>query len=204
MKYYVHNISYAKRVSISIIKHKTNLAYEKKQYGQSAVMGSLAYDFDNPLLYREEFTAASPAARPRAQERVEVQTRARTAARTRQSIAPASIFGMIVAAFLLVTAILAQAQVVAISSESVALQQELEVLESQQAKLLIAYESAFNMAEIEDYALHSLGMQKPQADQVYYIDTSAPDKAVVIAEQGSDSIVDRISDKLLGAATLFR
>ena len=173
-------------------------------YGQGAVYGSLAYDFNHPELYREEYTTAQPKARPRPQTQTRVRTRARPAVRTKQSIAPMSIVGMLVAAFLMVIAIIAQSQMVGLSSESVALQKELAQLEEQQAKLRIAYESAFNMAEIEDYAIHSLGMQKPRADQIHYIDTSSPDKAVVIADSESGSFVDRVSDFLSGTIEYFR
>lgn len=179
-------------------------AAAKRKYGQGAVYGSLAYDFNNPELYREEDTAAQPQVRPRTQTQTRVHTRARTAVRTRQSIAPLSLVGMLAAAFLLVVAILAQAKIVGISSKSVALQNELAQMEEQQAKLRIAYESAFNMAEIEDYAIHSLGMQKPRADQIFYIDTSSPDKAVVIAGSESVGFVDRVSDYLSGVVEYFR
>ena len=104
---------------------------------------------------------------------------------------------------LVVVAILAQAQMVGLSSRSVELQNQLEALEEQQSKLRIAYESAFNMAEIEDYAIHTLGMQRPRADQIFYIDTSSPDKAVVIAGGESDGFVDRVSDYLSGALEYF-
>lgn len=178
-------------------------AAAERKYGQGAVFGSLAYDFNNPELYPEEYSEAQPKARPQTRTRTEIHTRARTMVHTRQSIAPVSIIGMLVAAFLVVTAILAQAKIVGISSRSVELQQELAQLEEQQAKLRIAYESAFNMAEIEDYAIHSLGMQKPRADQVFYIDTSSPDKAVVIASGDNVGFVDRVSDYLSGIAEYF-
>lgn len=183
-------------------------AAAQRKYGQGAVFGSLAYDFDNPELYREEYSTAQPAARPKARPqtavRTRVHTRAKTAVHTRQSLAPASVLGMFVAAFLAVVAILAQAQMVGISSQSVKLQSQLAELEEQQSKLRIAYESAFNMAEIEDYATHILGMQKPRADQIFYIDTSSPDKAVVVAQGGNDGFVDRVSDYLSGALEYFR
>ncbi len=176
----------------------------ERKYGQGAVFGSLAYDFDNPELYREEYTTARPKARPRTQTQTRVHTRARTAVHTRQSIAPMSLIGMLAAAFLVVVAILAQAQMVGISSKSVELQRDLAQLEEQQDKLRIAYESAFNMAEIEDYAIHSLGMQKPRADQIFFIDTSSPDKAVVIAGNENVGFVDRVSDFLSGVVEYFR
>ncbi len=184
------------------------VAAAERKYGQGAVYGSLAYDFNNPELYREEYTAPLPKEQPRTRTQTQtatrIHTRAKTAVRTRQSIAPMSLIGMLTAAFLVVLAILAQAQMVGISSKSVALQQELAALEEQQSKLRIAYESAFNMAEIEDYALHSLGMQKPQADQIFYIDTSSPDKAVVVTNSEKVGFVDRVSDFLSGAAEYFR
>ena len=178
----------------------------ERKYGQGAVFGSLAYDFNNPELYRDEYTAAPPKTRPRTQTQTKahVHTRARAAVHTKQSLAPASLAGMLVAAFLVVVAILAQAQIVGISSRSVALETELAQLEEQQAKLRIAYESAFNMAEIEEYAVNTLGMQKPRADQIFYIDTSSPDKAVVIADGQSDGFVDRVSDYLSGVFAYFK
>ena len=179
-------------------------AVAESTYGQGAVFGSLAYDFNNPELYREEYTTVQPKARPQTQTRTRVQTRAKTVAHTRQSIAPMSLIGMLAAAFLIVVAILAQAQMVGISSKSVELQKELAQLEEQHDKLRIAYESAFNMAEIEDYAIHSLGMQKPRADQIFYIDTSSPDKAVVIAGTENEGFVDRVSDFLSGVVEYFR
>jgi cell division protein FtsL len=189
-------------------------AAAKRAYGQGAVYGSLAYDFNNPELYQDEYTTAEPTVRPKAQPRqrtqtqtqtqTRVRTRARTAVHTRQSIAPLSIVGVLAAAFLVVIAILAQAQIVGISSKSVELQQQLDELEEQQSKLRIAYESAFNMAELEDYAIHTLGMQRPHADQIYYIDTSSPDKAVVVAAGNNDGFVDRVSDYLSGVASYFR
>lgn len=178
----------------------------KRKYGQSAVFGSLAYDFNNPELYRDEYSAAPERVarpKPQTQTQTRVHTRAKTAARTRQSIAPASIAGVLVAAFLFVIAIMAQAQLVGISAESVSLQNELAALEDTQTKLKIRYESAFNMSDIEDYATESLGMQKPRADQIYYIDTSAPDKAVVIAESESTGFADRVSDFFSGFTAYF-
>ncbi len=107
----------------------------KRAYGQGAVYGSLAYDFNNPELYREEYSTAEPVARPKAKPQARMQTKVRTRARntvhTRQSIAPVSIIGVVAAAFLVVIAILAQAQIVGISSKSVELQQQLDELEEQ-------------------------------------------------------------------------
>ena len=98
---------------------------------------------------------------------------------------------------------MAQVQLFSVADSAVELEQQLAELEQQQAKLKIAYESAFNLAEIEDYAVSSLGMQKPKADQVYYIDTSSPDKAVVVAQSEGESLIDRAADFLSGLGAYF-
>lgn len=177
-------------------------ATAKRKYGSDAVYGSLAYDFNNPELYRNEDGITAPRVRPQSQTKV--QTRARTVARTKQSLAPASIAGILIAAFLFAITIMAQSKLVSISSEAVSLQQELNQLEERKAKLKISYESAFNMADIEEYAIKSLGMQKPKADQIYYIDTSATDRAVVFAQDVNTGFVDKVSDFILGIVDCFR
>lgn len=180
------------------------MAATARKYGQSAVYGSLAYDFNNPELYGEEYSRPqTPAARPKQQTRTRVRTRARAAARTKQSIAPLSLIGVAVAAFVFVIGIMAQIQLFEVSSQNVALQSQLSVLEEDQAKLRISYESAFNLAEIEEYATASLGMQRPSADQIFYIDTSAPDKALVLSDGGGDSFAERVADFLSGLGAYF-
>lgn len=182
-------------------------ATAKRRYGQGAVYGSLAYDFNNPELYAgEEYSAPQRerTAGTQTQTRTQVRTRARAVPRTRQGIAPTAIIGMLVAAFLLVTGITAQVQLMRTSGDSVELTEKLSTLQAEQAKLRIRYESAFNLSEIEEYATGTLGMQKPTADQISYIDTSAPDRAVVLSTGESDSFVDRAADFLSGLGAYFK
>ena len=181
------------------------------RYGEGVVYGSLAYDFGSPALYPEEYgrpvgMPENPQGRPetRTKTQTKVRTRARTAPRAKQGIAPMSILGVAVAAFLLVTAISAQAALFAVSGESVVLEQTLRELETEQTRLRIAYESAFNLAEVEEYAVHTLGMQRPTADQIRYIDTAAPDKAVVVDAERGDGFVDRASDFISDIGSYFR
>lgn len=185
------------------------MASANSAYGRGAVYGSLAYDFNHPELYAgEEYSAPQtpPAAKPKPREQVRVRTRARAqhALHTKQGISPVALAGSLIAAFMLVTAITAQVQLIGVSGSSVELQNQLAALEETQAKLRIRYESAFNLSEIEEYAVGSLGMMKPNAAQINYIDTSSPDKAVMIASGSSDSIVDRAADYLSGLGEYFR
>ena len=177
----------------------------KRRYGEGAVYGSLAYDFDYPEVYSgEEYAQPRTApARPKTAEKTHTATRTRYAVRTKQSIAPTAILGVLVAAFLMISGITAQVQLLAVSNQSVELQTKLEELKVRQAKLRIGYESAFNLAEIEEYATETLGMQKPNANQIAYIDTSSPDKAVVVDDGSGDNFVDRVSDFLTGLGAYF-
>jgi len=156
-------------------------------YGQGAVYGSLAYDFNNPELVPDVSYEPVPevAAPTREQEKAAVGRRA--AVRSAQSVAPAAILGFLCAAVMLVLYLVVSIQLTTVSDESVRLTNQISELEYEQTKLRIAYESVFNLAEIEEYAIRELGMQKPRNDQIYYVDSSAPDKAVVLsgAESGS-------------------
>ena len=171
-------------------------------YGSGAVFGSLAYDFNNPEIYDpEEYgTGEEQRAKPQAgaHQARKVRTRAKPSEVSRQAIAPSAVIGFAAAAVLCVLGITAQVQLFSLSGESLALEQRAAELQEERDKLRISYESAFNLAEIEDYATNSLGMQKPGADQISYIDTSAPDKAVVLGNGTSDGLVDTVADFLSG------
>lgn len=187
------------------------MAAKNMRYGQGAVYGSLAYDFDNPELYGEQYSAppktrerAKPRTNTGVRTRTQIKTRARVMVHTKQGIAPTAILGGLAAAMLFVIALMANIQLMTVSNGSVALQNQLSELEENQAKLRIAYESAFNLTEIEEYATKSLGMQKPKADQIYYIDTSSPDKAAVIASSTEVSVVDKVADFISGIGEYFR
>lgn len=180
-------------------------ASSKTRYGHNAVYGSLAYDFDNPELYPEEYSSPlERTAPPQTREKTAAKPRVHTHARAKQGVSPTAILGMLAAAVLFVIAIMAQIQLFDISSQSVELQSRLSELETEQTKLQIAYESAFNLTEIEEYAITELGMQKPSANQIYYIDTSSPDRAVVVQDRSDDSFVNRVSDFLSGIGAYFR
>ena len=177
---------------------------EMKDLGRSAVYGSLAYDLNHPELFGEEELYGAPAEPEQREERaVRTRVRAQAAARSKQGIAPFALIGGVVAAFLAVTAITAQVALMRLSSESVGLEIRVAELEDENSRLQISYESCFNLAEVENYATTELGMQKPGADQVVYIDTSAPDRAVILGTR-DDSFVDRAADFVTGIGDYFR
>lgn len=174
------------------------------------VSGSLAYDFTaQPDLTPErewswpgedERKVVIPAA-PRVEERAV----RRHAVRSRQTVSPAAIIGFACAAVLLVFTLMAKIQLTAVTDQSVELENTLAELKTEQARLQIEYESAFNLTEIEEYATRELGMQRPREDQIYYLQGSAPDKAVVLEDtQEEKGFFDRLYEMLDFIGEYFR
>ena len=178
----------------------------RTEYGNGAVYGSLAYDFDNPELYGEEYSAPVPeyTAPPQTGERTRTAVRPGAHARSKQAVYPLAMLGILVSAVLFVIVIMAQIQLFDISSKTVELEGQLKELKTEQARLQIAYEGAFNLTEVERYAINNLGMQKPSADQIFYIDTSSPDRAVIMNQSNDDGFFSRVSDFLSGIAAYFK
>lgn len=72
-----------------------------------------------------------------------------------------AVLGFAIAAVLIVFSLVARVQLSQASAQVSALEDQYAELQEQQTRLRIDYESAFNLTEIEDYAIHELGMQKP-------------------------------------------
>ena len=170
------------------------------KYGANTVYGSLAYDYGKTETYRErmdrpvERQVIIPAP-PRITEQV----------KTKQSIAPLAIIGYACAAILVVFSLMAKVQLTEVTDTSAQLEQQLGELNVAQNRLLINYEKAFNLTEIEEYATTQLGMQRPREEQVIYLENTVPDKAVILS--GADdkvSLGDRVFDALSSLAEYFR
>ena len=177
----------------------------------NAVYGSLAYDFESTLAYPEESIGARRQhqeerrvvipAPPVVKDRVAEQTRVKT----RQGVAPLAMIGLACAAVLLVFSLMARIRLTQVTDQAVQLEQQLEDLKLTQARLLIDYESAFNLSKIEEYAKTKFGMQRPRNEQIYYINSTVPDKAVVIdAADDERSLGDRIFDMLASIGEYFK
>jgi len=176
------------------------------RYGNNATYGSLAYDVNRPERYRERLDRPVdrqiiiPAA-PKIREEVASAARVRTI----QGISPLAIIGYLCAAILVVFTLMAKVQLTEVTDASANLEQQLNELSVSQNRLLINYEKAFNMTEIEEYATSQLGMQRPRDEQVFYLDSAVPDKAVIIDEKDTkDGFGDRIMDALSSIAEYFR
>lgn len=78
------------------------------------------------------------------------------------------MLGFAIAAVLIVVSLVARVQLSQASAEVSALENQYTQLQEQQTRLRIDYESAFNLTEIEDYAIHELGMQAAQRSALLY------------------------------------
>ena len=99
----------------------------------------------------------------------------------------------------------ARTQITQAQQEVYRLENELRTVEQVQDELEIEYESAFNFTKLEDYAVTTLGMQRPRDEQVYYLSHESEDHAVAVLERSrSNGLVDRLDDFLSELLAYFR
>ncbi|MCI5753510.1 MAG: hypothetical protein MR033_02585 [Clostridiales bacterium] len=187
----------------------------KQGHVSGAFDGNAAYDLNHPAFqpqrYGQPQIQVIPGRKNRQQEqaerqtRVQTRTRVRSHAKNRQALAPMALLGFGIAAVLLVFSLMARIQLIAVTDGTVELESQLSELQTENAKLQIAYESAFNLTEIEDYATRVLGMQQPRSDQVYYVNGTAVDRAEVMVEQtGEQRLSDRFDDLIASVGEYFQ
>lgn len=169
------------------------------------VYGSLAYDpfgaaapnLDAPAYpeeapYSEPQAQPIPAARPR--ERVSIRTGAESRTRAKAGIPLLAVLGIPVALVCLYLLLQTYIQLTALSAESAQLETRIAALQENRARLEIQYESAFNMAEVEQYAKTHLGMVKADSEQISYIHNRSGDRAVVLhTPAGEAGPLDRVT-----------
>ncbi|NLT64862.1 MAG: cell division protein FtsL [Clostridiales bacterium] len=176
------------------------------RYGAGVTYGSLAYDYNKSARYHEKMDR--PVERQiiiPAPPKIREEASAAARADTKQSVAPLAIIGYICAAILIVFSLMAKIQLTAVTDQSASFEQQLSELRVAQNRLLIDYEKAFNLTEIEEYASRELGMHRPRDEQVFYFDSAVPDKAVIIdGKDAKGGFGDRIMDALSSIAEYFR
>lgn len=169
-------------------------ARELQYRNRRMVDGSSAYDLDWEV--REwELTHAGEAARPQKRvyeqpkEKAEVRTREKAAVRPRQQVSVLTLasFGLILA--MAVWMLTGYVQLTMLSAETVELKNELSTLETEHVTLTAQYERMFDLTSVKEAAL-AAGMSKPSSSQVYYIDLSEGDNAVVFQKE-NPSVMER-------------
>ncbi len=179
-----------------------------------AVDGTLAYDFGNPDLYRDETVYEQPQKRERRRERLQPREwikedvrpaeREEAAAKDRQGFSVLSLLGVGAAVVLLTMMLLAQIRLTDISDTAAKLESQISQLETERDKLTVEYESVFNLKEVEERAVNVLGMQEPDNEQIFYLTgVASADRAVVVTKQDADMFSLGIADILSSVKAYF-
>lgn len=143
---------------------------EDLYFGSRPIFGSAAPQLEYPEPKVEE--------RPR--ERVSIRTEKKAV--SRQGISLFAIAGWASVAVLAVALLMSYIELNTIANQSYELRSQLEELEMEETRLMIEYESTFQLDEVEEYAINMLGMVRADDDQVKYLDNRAEDQAIVLAE----------------------
>lgn len=159
---------------------------------RSGVYGNLAYDLERELRERELSHAGEvrrEAERPRTEAAPKTKTRTRTLVRERKRVALASVLGFTAVAALAVLVLLNNVALTRLSGDVAELKSQLSVLETEHVTLSTQYQRLYDLSSVKA-AAEAAGMVKPRASQVYYVDLSGGDSAVVYQE-ASPGILSR-------------
>ena len=175
-------------------------ARELRYHSRSAVYGDLAYDLDrevreHALRHAGEAPRRQPeAAKAPARAKPRVRSLSKEQVRQRQKVSVLSVLGVGAAIGLAVLVLMGYIQLTAISSQVVDLQEELEALETENVSLTAQHEQMFDLATVKEVA-EAAGMSQPSSSQIYYIDLSGGDSAVVY-QQEETNVLSRILTSL--------
>ena len=160
-----------------------------------AVSGSLAYDLDWELRERElRHAGEAPRQREREavveQPKVRTRTETRVQTRERQHVSLFAVVGVAAVAVMAVLVLMSYIQLTALSAETVALKNQLKTLKAENVTLTAQYERMFDQNAVKE-AAEAAGMSKPGSSQIYYIDLSDGDNAVVY-QQTEPNVLSRV------------
>lgn len=183
--------------------------FKSYNFVTGAVDGTLAYDFGHPKFYPQEEVYETPRRRQKTESQVwikeDVREEAVPARRERAGVSPLAFMGSVCVAILVALILLAQIQLLSISSATVELENQISQLQEQKEKLTAEYETVFNMKDVEEYALSVLGMQEPKDDQIRYLTgVSAADQAVIVTQENTSMFSRGMEDIVASVKAYFR
>ncbi|MBR3641572.1 MAG: hypothetical protein IKN53_06045 [Oscillibacter sp.] len=123
-----------------------------------------------------------------AREREEAQVR------KAQRVSVLSVLGVMACAALAVLLLMNYVRLTTLASDTVSLKKQLTVLEAEKVSLSAQYEQMFDMATVKRVAAEA-GMTKPSASQVFYLDLSGEDSAVIY-ETEDTTVLSRVLTSL--------
>ena len=150
-----------------------------------SVSGNLAHDLDWEIRERELRHAGEA---PRYQERKAVKEEVKVApqvqVREQQRVSVVAVAGIASVILMAVVLLMSYIQLTMVAADTVALKQELAVLETEHTALTAEYEQMFDLATVRE-AAEAAGMSKPSASQICYLDLSGGDHAVIYQKEES-------------------
>ena len=188
--------------------------YAGRGYYTDAFNGSAAYDLDRvmgavPLPEEEPEQQPSPEElqRQRIQERLRQREQARAKEQSRLQVfgvPVVGIMGVIAAAVLMIAVLMSYIELAGISGQIRDVRSSIETLEDRGEALSVKYEAAFNMAEVETYAVNILGMTRGYDSSTGYTAVYRSDRAEILAEDETAGLVARIKGFLKELPEYFR
>ena len=158
-----------------------------------SVDGRLAYELDWAVLERGlRHDGEMPGARE--QEQGNVHEEPKVQVRERQHVSPLTVLGTMAVIGMAVLVLMGYIQLTVLSADTVALKEELSVLETENLRLTTEYERMFDLATVKE-AAEAAGMVKPGSSQMCYIDLSEGDSAVVYRQE-DPSVLTRVLTSL--------
>lgn len=155
--------------------------------------GSLARSLDFEVRERE-LRHAGEAPRRREAEKPQVRSLPKVRLREAQHVAPLAVAGAVAAAVLAVLLLMSYIRLTVLTSDMVELRNELKVLEKENVVLTTQYEQMFDLATVKE-AAEAAGMTKPGASQIYYVDGTDSDAAVVYRQE-EPGLLERLRESL--------
>jgi hypothetical protein len=167
--------------------------------------GSLAYDFDAVPAQEPEIEEPSrdPHERhPRTRDNAKVSIG--TAARPRAAVSPFAVLGTVMVFALLFMVVASFMKLSELSAQYNDYADTLEQLNAEGERLKIQYEGAFDLDEVERYAMTELGMIKADGDQITYVRRAAGDQAIILAETEKRSLATTLQTMIDEFLEYFR
>lgn len=164
-------------------------------YNNSLVYGNLAYDLDRDVLEHDlrhagEVRREEKVARPA----VKTRTAAKVQVREAQHVSLLSVVGFAAVAVMAVMVLMNYVQLTRLSADVVSLKNQLAALETENVTLTAEYQQMYDLSAVKKVA-EAAGMAKPVSSQVYYLDLSNGDSAVVYQTE-SPSVLSRLAASL--------
>ena len=158
-------------------------AKEVRYQPGSVVYDNLARSLDYQVLEHDlRHAGEMPRQRETVKEQPKVRSAAKVQVRERQQVSLVTVAGFAAVIVMAVMVLMSYIQLTAISSDVVALQNELAALETAHVTLMAQHEQMFDLDTVKE-AAEAAGMTKPGSSQIFYIDLSDGDSAVVYQQE---------------------